>query len=282
MKLRVLLLSVYFLLLGQLVFSQTKNSTAKGSLFIIGGGDRSQELIKTMIATAQLNSNDHIAILPMSGGEPDTSFHYIKIQLEEMCNNTIANLNFKSENINNKSWIDSLKKAKLIFITGGQQTRFMEAVINTPVFDAIQFAYTNGATIAGTSAGAAVMPEFMITGGELTDTVSRTTFRKVHPDNIEIKAGLGLIKSVMIDQHFIIRSRYNRLLSAIEKFPTYFSIGIDEATAIIITGNKATVTGESQVIVISHPKNLKVKNGLIKFSDIRFSMYTAGDTFKLK
>ncbi|MEO5946949.1 MAG: cyanophycinase [Chitinophagaceae bacterium] len=282
MKLRPILFAGYFLFSGLLVFCQPKHESEKGKLFIIGGGDRSPELIKTMIATAQLNSKDHIAILPMSGGEPDTSFHYIKIQLEEFCNNTIANLNFTKEYINNKFWIDSLKKAKLIFITGGQQTRFMEAVNNTPVYDAIQFAYKNGATIAGTSAGAAVMPEYMITGGELTDTVSRATFRKVHPENIELKAGLGLIKSVMIDQHFIIRSRYNRLLSAIEKFPSYICIGIDEATAIIITGNKATVTGESQVIVISDPKNLKVKNGLIKLSDVRFSLYTAGDTFKLK
>ncbi len=282
MKLRFLLLSVYFLFSGLLVFCQTKNGTVKGKLFIIGGGDRSPALINTMITTAQLKQTDHIAVLPMSGGEPDSSFHYIKIQLQQACGNTIANLNFTKENINNSTWIDSLRKAKLIFITGGQQTRFMESVKNTPVFDAIRFAFNNGATVAGTSAGAAVMPEFMITGGELTDTVSRATFRKVHPDNIELKDGLGLIKSVMIDQHFIIRSRYNRLLSAIEKFPTYICIGIDEATAIIVTGNKATVTGESQVIVISDPKNLKVKTGLIKLSDVRFSIYTAGDTFKLK
>jgi cyanophycinase len=38
----------------------------------------------------------------------------------------------------------------------------MKAVINTPVFDAIHKAYLKGATIAGTSAGAAVMSKYMI------------------------------------------------------------------------------------------------------------------------
>ncbi|MBK8310605.1 MAG: cyanophycinase [Chitinophagaceae bacterium] len=282
MKSILVILCTFLLLKCQLVFCQQKQETATGKLFIIGGGDRSAELIKTLVSTAQLNSKDYIVVLPMSGGEPDSSFHYIKIQLAQACNNIIANLNFTKDKIDDKRWIDSLKKAKLIFITGGQQTRFMESVSNTPVFEAIHFAYKHGATIAGTSAGAAVMPEFMITGSELTDTVYRATFRKVHPDNIEFTAGLGLIKSAIIDQHFIIRSRYNRLLSAIEKFPTYICIGIDEATAIIVNGKKVTVTGESQVVVLSNPKNLKVKDGLIKMDNLRFSIYTAGDTFNLK
>ena len=282
MKSTLVILCTFLLLKCQLVFCQQKQETATGKLFIIGGGDRSAKLIKTLVSTAQLNSKDYIVVLPMSGGEPDSSFHYIKIQLAQACNNIIANLNFTKDKIDDKLWIDSLKKSKLIFITGGQQTRFMESVSNTPVFEAIHFAYKHGATIAGTSAGAAVMPEFMITGSELTDTVYRATFRKVHPDNIEFTAGLGLIKSAIIDQHFIIRSRYNRLLSAIEKFPTYICIGIDEATAIIVNGKKVTVTGESQVVVLSNPKNLKVKDGLIKMDNLRFSIYTAGDTFNLK
>ena len=282
MKSILVILCTFLLLKCQLVFCQQKQETATGKLFIIGGGDRSAELIKTLVSTAQLNSKDYIVVLPMSGGEPDSSFHYIKIQLAQACNNIIANLNFTKDKIDDKLWIDSLKKSKLIFITGGQQTRFMESVSNTQVFEAIHFAYKHGATVAGTSAGAAVMPEYMITGSELTDTVYRATFRKVHPDNIEFTAGLGLIKSAIIDQHFIIRSRYNRLLSAIEKFPTYICIGIDEATAIIVNGKKVTVTGESQVVVLSNPKNLKVKDGLIKMDNLRFSIYTAGDTFNLK
>jgi cyanophycinase len=159
----------------------------------------------------------------------------------------------------------------------------MDAVLHTPVYDAIHEAYNKGATVAGSSAGAAVMSKQMITGNQLIgDTAYYSTFRKLQQNNLEIKEGLGLLDSVIIDQHFIARSRYNRLLTAIEKFPTFSCIGIDEATAIIVHGKKVTVVGESQVVVLSDPKNLVVKNGLIKMSDLHFSIYTAEDSFILK
>jgi cyanophycinase len=86
----------------------------------------------------------------------------------------------------------------------------------------------------------------------------------------------------VIDQHFIARSRYNRLFSALAKYPSYSCIGIDEATAIIISGNKVKVAGQSQVIIMRHPKQLSITNeGLIKWKDIEFGIYTNGDEFSL-
>jgi cyanophycinase len=152
------------------------------------------------------------------------------------------------------------------------------------VYAVIHKAYVNGATIAGTSAGAAVMSKLMITGKELVgDTSYNATFTKLRDKNLELQEGLGLVKTAIIDQHFIVRSRYNRLLSALAKFPLLPCIGIDEATAIIVWGSKATVAGDSQVIVFRRPKGLQVTNkGLIKFSDVQMSIYTNGDTFLMK
>ena len=279
MKMKSLLFSGGFLLNSIIAFGQL----AKGNLFIMGGGYRSPELIQSLINTAKLSKNDYIVVLPMSSAEPDSSYYYIAKQLEKACNNIIANLNFTKENVTDIKWVDSLKKARLIFITGGDQNRFMNIVLHTPVYDAIHFAYKNGATIAGTSAGAALMSKQMITGNELIgDTAYHETFRKLQQGNIELQEGLGLIDSAIIDQHFVVRSRYNRLLSALVKFPTYPCIGIDEATAVIVHGNNVIVAGESQVVVITKPKNITVKNGLIKVKDVNFSIYTAGDSFKLK
>ncbi|MCW3116158.1 MAG: cyanophycinase, partial [Chitinophagaceae bacterium] len=221
--------------------------------------------------------------LPMSSEEPDTSFVYFKADIQPACTNTIANLNFTPALVNNKAWLDSLEHAKLIFITGGDQDRFMNVVLNTPVYDIIHKAYENGATIAGTSAGAAVMSHDMITGRELTgDTTYHATFKKLQDKNIEIKQGLGLLDSAIIDQHFIVRSRYNRLFSALAKFPTYPCIGIDESTAIIVHGNRVKVAGDSQVMVLKNPDQLKITSGgLIKVKDLQLSIYTAGDEFVL-
>lgn len=229
-----------------------------------------------------MDRKDYVIVLPMSSAAPDTGYYYFKADLEPFCKNAIINFNFTRDKVNNKNWLDSLENAKLIFITGGDQDRFMKAVWNTPVYASIHKAYENGATIAGTSAGAAVMSKYMITGNELTDTVYRSTFRKIEYDNIEIKPGLGLLANAVIDQHFVARSRYNRLISALAKYPLLTCIGVDEATAIIVYQNKVTVSGQSQVVVMSKPEGLTfTASKLIKLKDIRFSIYADGDEFNL-
>ncbi len=269
--------------LGISLSAQQKNSSPKGKLFIIGGGNRSDLLVKEMLQAADLKKTDHIAILPMSGAEPDTSYYYIKQDLEKFCGNVIANLNFTADKVNNKEWLDSVESAKLIFITGGDQLRFMKVVLHTPIYDAIHHAYAKGATVAGTSAGAAVMGREMITGNQLTDTVYHETFNKIKTNNIEFKEGLALIDSVIIDMHFIKRSRYNRLFSALGKYPTFIGIGIDEGTAIIVDKKKITVAGIGQVVVMKKPKGLKItSDGLIKFHDLNESIYTDGDLIDMK
>lgn len=239
--------------------------------------------MQQLITTAQLNAGDYIAFLPMATSEPDTSYYYIQEDFGAVCHNKVINFNFTKKDINKTSWLDSVQHAKLIYLGGGDQSRFMNIALHTPVQTAIQQAYKNGATVAGTSAGAAMMTHYMITGNQLLgDTTYESTFPKLWNDNLEIKEGLGLLDSAIIDQHFVARSRYNRLLTAIAKFPTLPCIGIDEGTAIIVHGNEIKVAGASQVIVFSHPQNLRVTNkGYIKFDDVKMSVYTEGDGFKL-
>ena len=267
------------LLLCLHVFSQ-----AQGNLFIIGGGHKSTELMQQLMTTAHLNSNDYIVFLPMATEEPDTGYFYIKEDFAAVCNNKVCNFNFTKNDINKTSWLDSLKNAKLIYLGGGDQSRFMNIALHTPIQTAIQQAYKNGATVAGTSAGAAMMTHYMITGNQLLgDTTYESTFPKLWNNNLEITEGLSLLDSAIIDMHFVARSRYNRLLTAIARFPTLPCIGIDEGTAIIVHGNNVKVAGASQVIVFSHPQNLRVtKNDYIKFEDVRMSIYTNGDSFQLK
>lgn len=257
---------------------------AKGNLFIIGGGDRPASLMRELVATSRLKPADYVVLLPMSGLNADTSFYYFNQDMKTVCSNMVANLNFKASDVNNKKWLDSLENAKLIFISGGDQERFMKIVLNTPVYTAIHKAYQKGATISGSSAGAAVMSKLMITGNELVgDTTLKSTFRKLQDKNLDIKPGLGLLTNAIVDQHFVVRSRYNRLLSAIAKYPDLACIGIDESTAIIVSGNKVKVVGESQVIVMKKPVDLKVtEKGLIKMKDLQFSIFTSGDSFDLE
>jgi len=261
--------------------AQPKQAAPKGKLFIIGGGNRTAALMKTMLATAGLGKKDYVVVLPMSSAEPDSSYFYFKEDIKSLCTNTIANLNFTADKTQDRVWLDSLRHAKLIFITGGDQVRFMKVVLHTPVYDAIHAAYNQGATVAGTSAGAAVMSHEMLTGNELLgDTAYHETFKKILFGNIDIQEGLGLIDSAIIDQHFIKRSRYNRLISALAKYPAFPCIGIDESTAVIVEGKKITVTGQGQVALLRKPKGLFINNkGQITWKDVSMAILAEGDSF---
>lgn len=284
-----LLHSNYFIkfcmaLLVFLSYNTVSAQNSKGKLFIIGGGNRSDALMTQLIKITDLKKKDYVVVLPMSSEEPDSAYIYFKDQFQKLVPNPIIMLNFDKNTVNNKALNDSLQHAKLIFISGGDQTRFMNVVKNTPVYDAIHKAYQNGSTIAGTSAGAAVMCEHMITGNQKLESKYTETFNNIRYDNLETTVGLGLVKNVIIDQHFLKRSRYNRLLSALVEFPDHIGIGIDESTALIVRNKEIEIAGESEVIVVKNPVGISKskKENLVSIKSLEMGVYTEGQKFKIK
>lgn len=259
-----------------------KTAYSKGSLFIIGGGSRPIEMVQTIATESGMDKGGYAVILPMSSEEPDTSVFYAKKQFNELGFMNIYGLQFTKGEELNQAKVDSIRNAKLVYISGGDQSRFMAVVAGTDIEKAIHEAYANGSMIAGTSAGAAVMSEIMITGNELKHPDYSSTFRNIEADNIETAQGLGMIKTVIIDQHFVKRSRHNRLLSAVIEYPDMQCIGIDESTAIYIKNGKAKVVGVSQVLVFTNPtKDKEVQGDLLGAKGLQLDIYLPGESFKV-
>lgn len=271
----------YLFFLVFLAFNFTFSQNSKGKLFIIGGGSRPDFLVDRMIKEAGLKSGETVAIFPHASEEQDSSFYYAKQQFEKR-NLKALDCAFKKDEKLSPSKLDSLKTAKLIYIGGGDQVRFMEIINSNPeVKNLLKSAYQNGKMIAGTSAGAAVMSEVMITGNQLKYKDYENTFDNIEIKNVETKQGLGFIKTAVIDQHFVVRSRYNRLLSLIIENPTYKGIGIDEGTAILVKNGEAEVVGRAQVIVFKNPKQSKKLNGdKLGAKGITLDIYLNGEKFK--
>lgn len=270
---------LFFLLF--LAFNFTFSQNSKGKLFIIGGGSRPDFLVDRMIKEAGLKYGETVAIFPHASEEQDSSFYYAKQQFEKR-NLKALDCAFKKDEKLSQSKLDSLKKAKLIYIGGGDQVRFMKIINSNPeVKNLLKSAYQNGKMIAGTSAGAAVMSEVMITGNQLKYKDYENTFDNIEIKNVETLQGLGFIKTAVIDQHFVVRSRYNRLLSLIIENPTYKGIGIDEGTAILVKNGEAEVVGRAQVIVFKNPKQSKKLNGdKLGALGITLDIYLNGEKFK--
>jgi len=253
----------------------------KGKLFIIGGGPISDTFRLQVLKEGHWKKGDLIAAVTLASGYGDSAYIWMNDDFKKLTGEDC--LQFDSAAAFDPLKIAALKKARIIFLGGGDQERFMRIIKTTAVKEAIRTARNNGALIAGTSAGASVMSASMITGNALMDTALAPTFKRLSKGNLELKEGLGLLDSVIIDQHFVVRSRYNRMLSAIMEHPGFNCIGINESTAIIVENGWATVAGESQVIVFSNPVKIHTgSNYALAASSVRLSIYVAGEKFRIK
>jgi cyanophycinase len=143
----------------------------------------------------------------------------------------------------NPTLVEPLETASAIFMTGGNQLKLSSLITGTPFGDAIRDAYHRGATVGGTSAGASILAEHMIAFGAGGSTPKQRMS--------QLSAGLGLLRGVVIDQHFEQRNRYGRLLSLVAQSPSLLGIGIDEDTAAVISdGNLLEVIGRGAVTVV--------------------------------
>jgi len=240
-------------------------------------------MIQRLVEEAGLKDGGYGLILPMSGSEPDSSVFYAKKQFTSLGLDNIYGLNFERGQNPDTKRVDSIRSANMIYISGGDQSRFMDIVHDTSIEEAIEDAYQNGCIIAGTSAGAAVMSEKMITGNELRHPDYHPTFRHIETDNIEIIEGMGLLTKAIIDQHFIKRSRYNRLITAVIDYPELLGIGIDEATAILVYRDSAEVVGDSQVVLVANLSNHKSTAGIkMGARALRLDVLLPGDKFALR
>lgn len=138
--------------------------------------------------------------------------------------------------------VEKIARASGVFFTGGDQLRITAMIGGTRLGTALQHCYQQGIIIAGTSAGASVMSDTMIIGGQ-GDTPGE--------DLIQMAPGLGFLKGVIIDQHFAQRGRIGRLLTAVSLNPYFLGMGIDEDTSVHIQGNgKIRVIGRGTVLVV--------------------------------
>jgi len=145
--------------------------------------------------------------------------------------------------------------------------------------------YQQGAVIGGTSAGAAVMSELMITGDEKRKPEEGHEFETIESGNVVLVRGLGLITSAIIDQHFATRKRHNRLISVVAEHPELVGIGIDESTAIVVNPDQTfLVLGQKNVIVLNAGRaQVKIRpDQALSIRGLAMHVLLDGERFDLK
>jgi cyanophycinase len=142
-----------------------------------------------------------------------------------------------------------------VWFPGGDQVRLAGVLRGTALLRAIRERFRAGAVVGGTSAGAAIMSDSMITGnqsrpGEDTVGYFGDEFPAIARRTIEVAPGFGFLHGAMVDQHFVRRERHNRLLSVVLERPSLLGVGIDEGTAIEVGSVGAwRILGDGVVVI---------------------------------
>jgi cyanophycinase len=226
---------------------------AQGHLFIVGGGSQSDSLVARFVELAGGRGHARIAVVPMASSEPAETGQGKATQLREFGADAFVLLLTRAQ-AESASTARRLDGVTGIWFTGGDQTRLAPLLTGTPTLAVMKDRYRAGAVIGGTSAGAAVMSDSMLTGNQhpAGDTLGYygDQFPTIERGVIEIVPALGFFPGVIVDQHFTRRERHNRLLAAVLERPAMLGVGIDESTALEVGPDGIwTVRGASSVVV---------------------------------
>ncbi|MFZ2054244.1 MAG: cyanophycinase [Candidatus Aminicenantales bacterium] len=274
----------FFLILASGFISPAFPKT-KGYLFIIGGGDRPESMMKRFVEMAERFGNGKIIVFPMASSEPEETGAGLVSEFRALGARQVESHVLTREQALSEESARLLDDAGGVFFSGGDQSRQMAVLRHTPVHRRLLELYDQGCVMAGTSAGAAVMSEVMITGEERRKVEEGHEFETLEAENIVTSEGLGFIRTAIIDQHFVARKRHNRLISLVAEKPLLLGIGIDEETAIIISPDETfEVVGRRSVVVYDGSRADTAVNPsrLIALRGVAVHVLVAGDRFDLK
>ena len=285
----------------------------KGNLVIVGGADYNTDIYKKFVELAGSPKKAKIGIIPTASARLKSSTLYkqdfmdVGVPEENIVILPLSTIGFEEfeeheknkwdGNENSDEVVNMVKDLTGVFMVGGEQDRITSTLYNedgsnSKVLDAIWEIYKNGAVLSGSSAGAAVMSDIMLNGGDsfgtlrdgYTDDVAET-----YGDDIiksQLLKGLGFFTYGMVDQHFVARGRLGRLVQAVyeAEIAEKLAFGIDEDTALVVNNQNKTaeVIGTSGVVVTDMTEaTVDTTVDKPSYENIKYTYLGVGDSINL-
>ncbi len=232
-----------------------------------------------------VNGGD-VVILRTSGSDGYNDYLYSEIGGVD----SVETLLVTSVELANSEYVGwAISHAEGVFMAGGDQAQYMNFWKDTGVEDALHDAWERGAVIGGTSAGLAVLGEYVYAA--YNDTVygyealedPYNMYMTLDRDFLD----LPMLGQVITDSHFSERERLGRLIGFIARIiqdgwgDPVIGIGIDERTAVVVgPGGEGEVLGEGAVYVLhSNGMPQACEPGVpLTYENLQLHQLVAGDT----
>jgi cyanophycinase len=171
-----------------------------------------------------------------------------------------------------------------VFFSGGAQELIVDTLRpggrETALLQAIRKVLARGGVVAGTSAGAAIMSDWMFRDAQDSLAVLKGKLR----EGQEIDRGLGFAgPELFVDQHFLKRGRIGRLLPAMVAKGYRFGLGVEENSAALIRGDQIEVIGARGALLVDlRAARHEFVGGLLQLQGASLSFLDRGDRFDLR
>ena len=212
-----------------------------GTLVIVGGGGMPRGLMSRFIELAGGKDHAKLVYIPCSeqdnvGGAQRTVESWKRAGVK---NATFLHTKDRNQSNSDEDFLAPLKNATGVWFGGGRQWNLADSYYGTKAHRLMKSVLQRGGVMGGSSAGASIQGRYLARATPIGN------FRIMAPGYE--RGGLGFISGVAIDQHFSQRGRHKDMTLLVNRYPQLLGIGLDEATAIIVTKSKAEVTGRGRV-----------------------------------
>lgn len=209
----------------------------------------SSGILKRIITESKHGADSQIEIITTASMIPEEVGHSYEDAFRRLGCKNVSQLHIRNrEDAQRPDYIERFRNADALMFTGGNQLRLSSIYGGTEAVRIIKDRYQNEQfLIAGTSAGAMVMSNPMIYGGESHESLIKGA--------VHITTGMGLIENVIIDTHFVKRGRFGRLAQSVAANPGCIGIGLGEDTGVLIKdGHHLETVGSGLVLVFDGHK----------------------------
>jgi cyanophycinase len=258
-----------------------RSRTGKGPLVIIGGHEDKEGERVILREVARHLKGGRLVVATVASHQPEGYFDSYREAFSALGVTDLVELYVEERSeTHDEEKLRLFEGATGVFFSGGDQLRISSQLGDTPVERRVREIHEAGGVIAGTSAGASVMSDTMLVKGS-----SQETHRI---GDLHLATGMGLVRDIIIDQHFAERGRIGRLLGAVAQNPRELGIGIDEDTAIVLVGQRFEVIGSGGVYVVdgggvSHSNIAEAEaERALSMHDVRLHVLCQGDHFDLQ
>lgn len=216
-----------------------------GTLVLIGGAcDPTGEALGTFVELAGGRDGGRIVGLTTASADPVAS---ARSWLDDFDAAGATHVEIpivdRRDRAQDRTLAEMVRSADGIFLGGGDQVHLVSTVGGSRLERAIREAYSSGAVVCGTSAGAAALTETILAGGE-PDEYGQMV-------DLHLGPGFGMLGfRAVIDTHFAQRRRLQRLFMVVAQNPELLGLGIDEDTALVVQGHRGEVVGRGSVTFV--------------------------------